>query len=597
MTVRERVAGLAAGSGRTKRWPIRRSATTDGAAVLGLYLLVAMVYIGRFALPSLAGGTLGTGPDVQIFLWGLRWWPYALAHGVDPFVSHVVWAPFGSNILWTTTVPAISLLIAPVTILLGPAVAWNVLCVLAPALGAWAAYLLCRELTGRLWPSAFGGALFGFSSFQLAEGLAHLQVAMDLCVPLAAWVIARHVHGRLSGKELALRLGAIAILEFLISPEILATMVLFGAILAAGAYFVRPCERVTLRRTVTAALGGLLGGVVVLSPLVVTMLRATPSYLLNTPATYSTDLVNFVVPTRVSALGAMWRSPVVDSFPGNLAEQGAYLGLPLLAIVVGFAVSGRRSPRGRLLLFMLLCSIVLSLGPRLTVAGHQSIWLPAALLARVPLLADALPGRFTLYTSLAAALIVGEWLTSAPSRLRTSVAPAIRRSTRAAFRPALAGLAALAIVPSANAILWWKPTPAPIAHGTLNRLLPVGSNVLSLPFWNLGDRSLYAQAASGMHFNLVDGWLQLMPAQYGRVASFTNHLSFGELSGLHGSAPVAEFKRGLCRLRIHYVIVWNYSPRLLAVLRLTPVRAGNALVYRLPPCPEPPGAPVPPTRS
>lgn len=175
MTVRERVAGLAAGSGRTKRWPIRRSATTDGAAVLGLYLLVAMVYIGRFALPSPAGGTLGTGPDVQIFLWGLRWWPYALAHGVDPFVAHVVWAPFGSNILWTTTVPAISLLIAPVTILLGPAVAWNVLCVLAPALGAWAAYLLCRELTGRLWPSAFGGALFGFSSFQLAEGLAHCR--------------------------------------------------------------------------------------------------------------------------------------------------------------------------------------------------------------------------------------------------------------------------------------------------------------------------------------------------------------------------------------------------------------------------------------
>ncbi|MDQ6745385.1 MAG: hypothetical protein M3Z27_05135, partial [Actinomycetota bacterium] len=161
-----------------------------------------------------------------------------------------------------------------------------------------------------------------------------------------------------------------------------------------------------------------------------------------------------------------------------------------------------------------------------------------------------------------------------------------------ALRPALAGLAVLAIVPSATATLWWKPTPPPIARGTLNRLLPVGSNVLSLPFWNLGDRSLYAQAASGMSFNLVDGWLQLMPSQYGRVASFANHLSVGQLASLRGPARVAEFERGLCRLRIHYVIVWNYGPRLLAALNITPARTGKALVYQLPGCPvtlAPPG--------
>lgn len=81
----------------------------------------------------------------------------ALGHGLNPFISHVVWAPYGADVLWTTTVPVISLLAAPVTLALGPTIAWNLLCVIAPALSAWAAYLLCRELTGRLWPSALGG--------------------------------------------------------------------------------------------------------------------------------------------------------------------------------------------------------------------------------------------------------------------------------------------------------------------------------------------------------------------------------------------------------------------------------------------------------
>ncbi len=116
-----------------------------------------MLYFGRFAFSSPGGGTIGLGPDVQIFLWGLRWWPFALGHGLNPFISHVVWAPYGADVLWTTTVPVISLLAAPVTLALGPTIAWNLLCVIAPALSAWAAYLLCRELTGRLWPSALGG--------------------------------------------------------------------------------------------------------------------------------------------------------------------------------------------------------------------------------------------------------------------------------------------------------------------------------------------------------------------------------------------------------------------------------------------------------
>lgn len=91
--------------------------------------------------------------------------------------------------------------------------------------------------------------MFGFSSYQLAEGLAHLQLTMSLCVPLAGWVIVRYANGRLTGKRFATRIAAIAVAQFLISPELLATMLLIGAITAAGAIALAPHARTEVRGT------------------------------------------------------------------------------------------------------------------------------------------------------------------------------------------------------------------------------------------------------------------------------------------------------------------------------------------------------------
>jgi hypothetical protein len=544
--------------------------TAEGAAVLTLYLALATLYFGHLWLPSPSGGTIGTGPDVQIFLWGFRWWPFALGHGLNPLISHVVWTPSGSNVLWTTTVPAISILAAPVTLAFGPTVTWNLLCMLAPALSAWAAYLLCRELTGRLWPSAVGGALFGFSSYELAEGLAHLQLTMTLCVPLLALVIVRYVKGRLSRTGLAIRVAAIASLQFLISPEILATMLLFGAITAVGALTLTPRVRTVLRDTLMWSGAGIATAAVLLSPLLVAMLSYTPHHQ-NMPATYSADLANVIVPTRVSALQGLWGSSIASHFSGNLAEEGSYLGIPLVVIVASFALTRRRAAGGRLLLFAVVSSILLSLGPQLTIAGHPTVWMPGALLEHLPLLGYALPARFAVYTALATSIIVAIWLTE-PRRNR-------------ALRWTVAALALISVAPSTWKALWWEPTPREIASGDLNRVIPVGSNVLSIPFWNLGDRGLYAQASANMHFNLIDGWLQTVPSHNPVLTALTYQLSARKLSRLWGWR-MNRFQNNLCELDIDYLIVWNYGPQLLSRLELTPRHMGHALVYRLHECPR-----------
>lgn len=214
---------------------------------------------------------------------------------------------------------------------------------------------------------------------------------------------------------------------------------------------------------------------------------------------YSGDVLNLIVPTRMTALGGTSAAATSSRFPGNIAEQGAYLGLPMAAIVAWFAVSRRSDRTARLRVALLITAIVLSLGPRLQIGGHRTIWVPGALLQRVPFLGDALPTRFSMYTALIAAVITSRWLTD-------------RARWHPRLRWLLASLAVVALAPAGSNALSWKATPRAISSGTLARALPAGSTVISLPFWDPKDRSLYAQATSGVHFRLIDQWYRTCPA-------------------------------------------------------------------------------------
>src|SRR5271156_5275865 len=111
---------------------------------------------------SLTGKLAGGGSDAFAFVWFLAWWPWALAHHVSPFFTHLVWQPAGLNLAWITSVPLLALLGAPVTQAFGPAVTFNVLNLAAPFLAACGAYALCLYLTAVPVAAVVGGYLFGF---------------------------------------------------------------------------------------------------------------------------------------------------------------------------------------------------------------------------------------------------------------------------------------------------------------------------------------------------------------------------------------------------------------------------------------------------
>src|SRR5919108_2303585 len=55
------------------------------------------------------GGGIG---DSAIFMWFLRWIPFALEHGHDPLVAHHLNYPDGVNLMWNTSLVLPGLLLA-----------------------------------------------------------------------------------------------------------------------------------------------------------------------------------------------------------------------------------------------------------------------------------------------------------------------------------------------------------------------------------------------------------------------------------------------------------------------------------------------------
>ena len=162
---------------------------------LAVYALLAFLYFGLRPLLAPGRQYIGVFDDPQIPIWSFAWWLHAIEHLQDPLVTHLVWAPTGVNLVWANTVPAISVVFAPLTALVGPVASYDVAAVLLPALSAFTAFLLCRHLTGRFWPSLFGGYLFGFSSYELGHVLGQPQLTAVFVVPLVALVCVRALEG------------------------------------------------------------------------------------------------------------------------------------------------------------------------------------------------------------------------------------------------------------------------------------------------------------------------------------------------------------------------------------------------------------------
>jgi hypothetical protein len=474
---------------------------------LGAYIFVSFLYFGLPVASHPGRPYIGSGVDPEIFIWMFAWWPHALLHGLDPFRTQEIWVPATYDLAWTTSVPGLAVLFAPVTLLAGPVVAYNLAAVLMPALAAWTAYLLCRHITGKVWPSLVGGYLFGFSAYMLGQQMGHLHMTSVFLLPLVALVVLRYLEGSLGGRALTLHLGLLLGVEIWFSTELFLTLTLALAVALAVAYLVAPARRHRLRSMVLPISGGYVLALVFASPLLAAMLVNFQSGSINYPRDYPADLLNPIVPTRLILTSAWWASGISGHFRNNDAENDAYLGLPALFAFVLFVRGRWRTAGARFLTITLGLTLFAALGTELHVAGHRVVSLPWEVLSKQPLFDNLLPSRLALYSSLVVAVAVAGWAATTPHRRLAIVLPT---------------LAVIALVPRLGAG-FWKQTPIRppfFASGLYRTCLVPGESILAIPYNWRGDSILW-QAESGFSFRLAEGYVtSTKPASYENEPGF-----------------------------------------------------------------------------
>src|SRR5579871_734430 len=93
----------------------RSPAKLESVGAFLLFLCVTLLLYGITILQNPSTVYVGTGHDSAMIIWSLAWWPYAIAHGLNPFIARVIWAPVGFNLAWATATPGPALLLWPIT--------------------------------------------------------------------------------------------------------------------------------------------------------------------------------------------------------------------------------------------------------------------------------------------------------------------------------------------------------------------------------------------------------------------------------------------------------------------------------------------------
>ncbi len=157
------------------------------ALALGCYALLALVttyplirYFDSHIIANQYGAV-----DGYLSIWNIWWAAQALQSGQNPFISSLLFYPQGIDIFWLNQASSLpqGLLVFPLTVTVGPLVAYNTVMLASFVLGGYTAFLFVRHFVPNNLAAFIAGMIFIFSPF-------HLQEVLDAVVDTAAiqWV-------------------------------------------------------------------------------------------------------------------------------------------------------------------------------------------------------------------------------------------------------------------------------------------------------------------------------------------------------------------------------------------------------------------------
>jgi hypothetical protein len=517
-----------------------------GLSILGLYATISVIIFARGLPGHLGSWYIGRDTDPPQTMWFFNWWRYSFAHGLNPFFTDLVWAPHGVNLAWTALVPLLAWISIPLQVTVGEPVTYSLVVTLAIPFAALSAFLLCRRVTGVFWPSVLGGYIFGFSPYMLGQVLEHLVLVAVFPVPLIALLTLKRLEGEISARRFAALLAALLVLQFLCFSEIFATVTIVGgfALLLALAVFDGDLRTRLLRLIAPAAAGYAMAGAV-LSPYLYFMLfQGFPHESIWKPGNYSADLLAFLVPTQTLMLGTVRAATSISqTFQGQISENGAYLGIPIILLVEVFRRRYWRERVGKFLTILFVVLAIAAMGPSLHVAGREGFGLPWAIVQRLPLLSFALPVRFMMYEFLVVAVMIAMWFSTSSAR------PPVKSIAAAVILVSLA--------PNPQPSFWISNLyiPAFFTDRTYATELQPGELILPLP-WGQRGNSMYWQLQSDMYFRMAGGYTgEFAPFDFARMP-VANYF----YGGIDLPEPADQLKAYIARFGVQAVIADPIEP-------------------------------------
>ncbi len=559
-----------------------RVRSSPGLLAFAIYLGAIALLLGRHMLLHPRHACLCNGDsDPAITMWSLRWWPWAIAHGANPFVSHVVFPAL--NTAAATTTPTVGVLLAPVTLTLGPVFAYNVVALVGPALAGYAAVRLTRRLTGATGPAFIAGWLYLFASTVVSHLTSLPHVFLALLFPVIAELVVARASGALRRGPFIAGLAIALLLQLGISTELLFDVVVTGALVVVAVLIVEREVRRPLRGLVReiAIAGGI--AAVMASPFLYYALSGPfPPIKNNLPNSGALDALNPFIPTSTTRLGRHYFGQVSARFQlASVTEAGGYMGIVLLAAYAVFTISSWRRFVTRVLFYVFAASALVALGAHLTIAGVRTIPMPWDLVSGLPIFRSAAPSRAIVLAELALAVAMACWLADRGGRRMW-----------ARWATVLAGVAML--VPNWSLPNWrgHERVPPLFAGGGYRHYIPKGAVVLALPF-SFQDNATLWQAKTSMYFKLADAYLA--PAPYRNPKDPALDAAIGQLIA-PAKLDRAHFEYYLRARRIDAIVLrtgvpsgYNDPPGIVQTwwfalrrMGLHPRLAGGVAVYRPP---------------
>ena len=487
---------------------------------MAAYLAGAIYITGRIWVHPTGRAQSGDIHDVDQMAWFMRYAEQAIAHFHLPaLVTSAMNAPHTVNLMWNTSLLLPGVVMAPVTYLFGPQVTLNLLLTIGFAGSAAAMYLVLRRWGASVLAAGLGGALYGFSPAMTGSGIGHYHLVLAMVPPLMIDAILRIVTGRGRAVSNGLWLGLLAAAQLFIGEEALIDTAVAAAVLLLVLVACRPRAAIGNIRPILVGGATAAGTALVLCGRALWVqfhsVHASGAYNVVSHNGHLTHLYTipyvFVVPSDQVLIQNGWSAGVVGRYPQPTPEYLAYLGIPLIIVLLAAGIYFWRVLPIRLAFLTFLLLELLSLGGQ-PIGPYPGAGLPWYWLQGLPMLSSTLPDRLSILADGAA----GAVLAFALDRVRVRSAAMRAASTGLPFRkrwrtPAFAGLAVAVVAlvplfPTPYAPTNVANVPAGYVQAIRSLHLPSSATVLIVPIPNGGvTRPMRWYAEHGLPRHMIGG--------------------------------------------------------------------------------------------